>query len=345
MGKLVLPFVGMIMSELAQVGLIILSKQVMAKGMSNFIFIFYSNSLASLILLPSSFFIHRFNRPPITFSTIIGCFLLGLLGFMAQAFGYAGINYSSATLSTALLNLVPGFTFVLAVLFRLEQFDWRNSSSLAKSLGTIVSIAGAFVATLYMGPAILTGLSHANSSLQPLLSQDPNWILGGLFLAVDCVMASAFIIVQAYVLKKFPAEFIVVFFYCFFVAIQSAVTCLVMERDISAWSLEPKQRLLTVLYSAVFGSVFQVSVTTWCLRQTGPVFVSMFKPIGIVISVVIGVAFLGDAFYLGSLVGATVIVVGFYSVLWGKARDIEQVSLESRGKQTPLLKENNTEEI
>ncbi|MED6155706.1 hypothetical protein PIB30_007572 [Stylosanthes scabra] len=196
MGKLVLPFVGMIMSELAQVGLIILSKQVMAKGMSNFIFIFYSNSLASLILLPSSFFIHRFNRPPITFSTIIGCFLLGLLGFMAQAFGYAGINYSSATLSTALLNLVPGFTFVLAVLFRLEQFDWRNSSSLAKSLGTIVSIAGAFVATLYMGPAILTGLSHANSSLQPLLSQDPNWILGGLFLAVDCVMASAFIIVQ-----------------------------------------------------------------------------------------------------------------------------------------------------
>ncbi|KAL1309763.1 hypothetical protein HN51_052460 [Arachis hypogaea] len=345
MGKLTLPFVGMIMAELAQVGLIILSKQVMAKGMSSFIFIFYSNSLASLILLPSSFFIHRFNRPPITFSTIIGCFFLGLLGFMAQAFGYAGINYSSATLSTAMLNLVPGFTFVLAVLFRLEQFDWRNSSSVAKSLGTIVSIAGAFIATLYKGPAILMGLSPANSSLQPLSSQDPNWILGGLFLALDCVMASAFLIVQAYVLKKYPAEFIVVFFYCFFVAIQSAVTCLVVERDIDAWSLEPMQRLLTVLYSAVFGSVFQVGVATWCLHQTGPVFVCMFKPVGIIISVVIGVVFLGDAFYLGSLVGATVIVVGFYSVLWGKARDVEQVSLESRGKQIPLLKENNTEEI
>ena len=47
------------------------------------------------------------------------------------------------------------------------------------------------------------------------------------------------------------------------------------------------------------------------------------------------------------MVGATVIVVGFYSVLWGKAKDIEEVtwrSLESRSKQTPLLKENSSEE-
>lgn len=78
----------------------------------------------------------------------------------------------------------------------MEQLDWRSSSSIAKSLGTIVSIAGAFIVTLYKGPALLMGLSSANSSQQPLLSQDSNWILGGLFLAADCVMASAYIIVQ-----------------------------------------------------------------------------------------------------------------------------------------------------
>ncbi|XP_028236015.1 WAT1-related protein At5g40240-like isoform X3 [Glycine soja] len=169
----------------------------------------------------------------------------------------------------------------------------------------------------------------------------------GLFLAADCVMASAYIIVQASILKKYPAELIVVFFYCFFVAIQSAVTCLVVERDISAWSLEPKLRLLAVLYSGVFGSAFQVGIICWCLHQTGPVFVSMFKPLGILISVVLGVLFLGDAFYLGSLIGATVIVVGFYSVLWGKAKDIEDagLSLESKGKQAPLLEENSHEDI
>lgn len=345
MGKVTVPFIGMIIAECVQVALIILSKQVMSQGMTSFIFIFYSNSIAAFVLLPSSFFIHRFQRPPITFSTLSSFFILGLLGYFAQVFGYAGINYSSSTLATAMLNLVPGFTFILAVLFRMEQLDWRSSSSLAKSLGTIVSIAGAFIATLYKGVAILKGPSPANLSQQPLFSQDFNWILGGLFLSADCVMASAFLIVQASILKKYPAGLIVVFFYCFFVAILSGVTCLVVERDISAWSLEPKLRLLSVLYSGIFGSAVQVGVTTWCLHQTGPVFVSMFKPIGIVISVVISVVFLGDAFYLGSLIGATVIVIGFYSVLWGKSKDIEARSLESSGNQTPLLKENISEDI
>ncbi|KAL2339678.1 hypothetical protein Fmac_007618 [Flemingia macrophylla] len=348
MGKLTLPFVGMIMAEFAQVGLIIFSKKVMAQGMTNFVFIFYSNAIASILLLPTSFLIHRFQRPPITFSTLSGFFLLALLGYLAQVFGYAGIYYGSATLSTSMLNLVPAFTFLLAVLFRMEQLNWKKFSSLAKLLGTIVSIAGAFIVTLYKGPALLMGVSSANLSQQPLFSEDSNWILAGVLLAADCIMASAYIIVQAYILKKYPAELIVVFFYCFFVAIQSAVTCLVVERDISAWSLEPKLRLLAVLYSGVFGSAFQVGIITWCLHQTGPVFVSMFKPLGIVISVVLGFLFLGDAFYLGSLIGATVIVVGFYSVLWGKAKDIEDFgvrSLESKGKQTPLLEENSHEDI
>ncbi|KOM41450.1 hypothetical protein LR48_Vigan04g164800 [Vigna angularis] len=345
MGKLTLPFVGMIMAEFAQVGLIILSKKAMAQGMTNFIFIFYSNTIAALLLLPISLLIHRFERPPITFSILCEFFLLALLG---QAFGYAGIYYGSATLSTSMLNLVPGFTFVLAVLFRMEQLDWRKFSSLAKSLGTIVSIAGAFIVTLYKGPALLLGMSSANSSPKQLLSVDSNWILAGLFLAADCIMASAYIILQASILKKYPAELIVVFFYCFFVAIQSAVTCLVVERDISAWSLEPKLRLLAVLYSGVMGSAFQVGIISWCLHKTGPVFVSMFKPLGILISVVLGVFFLGDAFYLGSLVGAIVIVVGFYSVLWGKAEDIKDggvrmIRYQKVGDEL-LLEENGHED-
>ncbi|KAF7809268.1 WAT1-related protein [Senna tora] len=343
MGKLVLPFLGMVAAECAQVGLIIVSKQVMSKGMTSFIFIFFSNIIAALVLLPSSFLLHsRSDRPHLTFSTLCGVFLLALLGYMSQVFGYAGIYYSSATLSTALLNLVPVFTFILAVVFRMERLDWRSSSSIAKSVGTIVSISGAFIATLYKGPSLLKRPSPANLSQHLMFTQESNFVLGGIFLAADCLMASAFLIVQASILKKYPAELIVAFLYCFFVAIQSGVTCLFMERDTSAWSLQPSLRLLGVLYSGVFGYALQVGMFTWCLHQTGPVFVSMFKPIGIVISVVAGLIFLGDALYLGSLVGATVIVVGFYSVLWGKAKDIEDIaetrSSEFSGEKTPLLK-------
>lgn len=37
---------------------------------------------------------------------------------LVQVFGYAGIDYSSPTLASAMGNLIPTFTFVLAVIFR-----------------------------------------------------------------------------------------------------------------------------------------------------------------------------------------------------------------------------------
>ncbi|CAL8994309.1 unnamed protein product [Prunus brigantina] len=52
----------------------------------------------------------------------------------------------------------------------------------------------------------------------------------------------------------------------------------------------------------------------------------MFKPLGIIFRVIMGslsmgVIFLGDSVYLGSLIGALIIVIGFYAMMWGKATD------------------------
>ncbi|CAL8093477.1 unnamed protein product [Prunus armeniaca] len=262
MGKVAaLPIVGMVLAESAQAGLIIVSKVAMSNGMSNLIFLCYSNALAALILLPISLAFHRSERPPLTFSTLCWFFLLGLIG--------------------------------------MERIDGRSSSSLAKTLGTIVSISGAFIVTLYKGPPLLMTSSTDILSHNQLFSEQSNWVLGGVCIALNCVLASSWLIVQASVLKKYPAELIMVFYYCFFVAIQSVVVSLTVERDLSAWELKPKIRLIAVLYSGVFGSAFQVGVSTWCLHRTGPVFVAMFKPLGIVITVFVGVTFLGDTFYLG----------------------------------------------
>ncbi|KAI6685850.1 hypothetical protein NL676_031763 [Syzygium grande] len=347
--RLAAPVAGMVMAECAQVGLMVVGKAAMSNGLGNLIFVFYSNAFASLLLLPASLLFHRSERPPLTPSLVFQFFVLGLLGCSAQILGYAGINYSSPTLASALLNLIPAFTFILAVIFRLERLDWSSASSLAKCAGTIVCIAGAFIVTLYKGPAIVTTSSLSNLQTEvfnlhlKLLTPESNWVLGGLLLVADCVMTSSWLIVQASVLKKYPAELIIVFFYCFFVAIQSATISFFVEGKTSAWSLKDNMRLMAVLYSAVFGSAFQVGVSTWCLRRTGPVFVSMFKPLGIVIAAVEGVLFLGDNFYIGSLVGSVAIVVGFYSVMWGKAKE-EKTGLaasvgnvEANSKKVPLL--------
>lgn len=49
-------------------------------------------------------------------------------------------------------------------------------------------------------------------------------------------------------------------------------------------------------------SVFRIGVHVWCLHKKGPVYVAMFKPLGIAIAVAMVVLFLGDALYLGRYV-------------------------------------------
>ncbi|XP_021726960.1 WAT1-related protein At3g28050-like [Chenopodium quinoa] len=344
------PYIGMLMAEFCQVGLMIISKQAMNTGMTTFVFVSYSNALASLILLPFSLFLHRSNLPPLSFSLLGWFFLLALSGCLAQLFGYIGINYSSPTLGAAMLNLVPGLTFLLAIIFRMEMLNTRNITCLAKLVGTIVSIAGAFVVTLYEGPPLLKRLATLHTHQLSLRGDQMNWILGGFFLAIDCVMASSWVIIQAIILKKYPAELIVVFFYCFFVAIQSGIVTLIVERDLSAWSLKPTLRLLAILYSAIFGSALQVGLCSWCLRRKGPVFVCMFKPLGIAIAAIAGVVFFGDTLFLGSLLGVIIIVLGFYSVMWGKAKEEKKIhaghfsSMGSPTQTMPLL-ENYADEM
>lgn len=342
--KEALPYIGMASTQFAQVVLMIVGKKAMSAGMTNFTFVFYSNALASLILLPS-FFFYRSTRPPLNFSLICGFFLLGVLGCSAQLTGYTGINYTSASFASAMLNLIPGFTFILAVIFRMEKLDCRSTSTLIKSLGTIVSIAGAFTATLYKGPQILLNSSY----LKPqnyLHFQETDWVIGGLYLVVDCVAGSLYLIVQASILKKYPVELIVVFFYCFFASILSAMVSLFMDRNLNAWMLQPGTRLFAVLYSGIFGSAFQVSVMFWCIRRKGPLFVAMFHPLGIVIAAALGIIFLGDTFYLGSLVGSIIIVIGFYAVMWGKTKE-ENVDEDKLARninsEAPLLQKRDAE--
>ncbi|PRQ38209.1 putative oligopeptide transporter, OPT superfamily [Rosa chinensis] len=138
------------------------------------------------------------------------------------------------------VNLIPAFTFVLAVIFRMEKIDRRSCSTLAKTLGTIVSISGAFIVTLYKGPPQLMTASVDLLSHNKLFLPQSNWVIGGMLLGFYCVVAAAFLIVQV---KSVKVD-----------------TLTKLSKDSSAWALNPKLRLFAVLYSGVFGSAFQVGL-------------------------------------------------------------------------------------
>ncbi|CAK7328209.1 unnamed protein product [Dovyalis caffra] len=259
--KEVLPFAAMVTMECVNVGLNTLFKAATLAGMSYHVFVPYTYAVAALVLLPAPFLSHRSRvLPPLSFSILCKIGLLGVTGSASQIMGYTGINYSSPALASAISNLTPAFTFILAIIFR--------------------------------------------------VGQDTEYVLVPLWY-----------ILQTQIMKEYPAELTVVFFYNLSVSIIGAVVALITEGASSAWVVRPNIALASILCSGLLGSCLNNTVHTWALHLKGPVFVAMFKPLSIAIAVAMGVMFLGDTLHLGSVIGATIISIGFYTVMWGKAKE------------------------
>ncbi|XP_048433841.1 WAT1-related protein At5g40230 isoform X2 [Pyrus x bretschneideri] len=254
------------------------------------------------------------------------------------------INYSSPTLDSAMSNLTPAFTFILAVFFRMESLALRSYSTQAKIMGTLVSISGALVVVLYKGPTILSTPSDPNPS--PMLSTPPtNWVIGGLLCALQYLLYSTWYILQTHVMKAYPAEIVLVFLYNLCGTIISAPVCFIAETNLSAWRLRPDIALVAIIYSGCLGSSFGSLVHTWALHLKGPVYISIFKPLSIAIAAALSVIFLGDALSLGSIVGAIILSMGFYAVIWGKSKEEQMKPLPIGMGKVPLLESYKVENM
>ncbi|KAG5062039.1 hypothetical protein JHK85_003222 [Glycine max] len=314
----------MVATLFLEVGLNTLIKAANTNGMSNFVFIVYSNFLALFFLIPSTFLYHRKRAPPPIPSSILWrIFLLCCLSTAVQTLTYTGIAYSSPTLNSAMSDLVPAFTFIFAIISRMENLNLKLRSSHAKIIGTVISIAGALIITLYKGMP-LTGSSMRNLVLggsEAYLSVQLDWIIGGFLLATSSLCLSVLFIVQTWIIKDYPEELVVTTICCSPVVILSTIVALFAEANPRAWILKSNKELIAVFYSAIFVVSMRSVVYTWAMRKKGPVYVAMFSPLGMVIAIGMGVIFLGESLYLGSMIGAATIGIGFYAVMWAQAQD------------------------
>ncbi|XVF60369.1 hypothetical protein PTKIN_Ptkin08bG0039700 [Pterospermum kingtungense] len=353
----VLPCTAMVAVECSNVILNILFKAASLKGLSYYFFITYCYALGTLVFLPLVFFSNRKPvLPPLKFPLISRICLLGLLGYSGVICGFKGIELGSPTLASAISNLTPAFTFILAVLFRMEKVAFRSASSQAKIMGTIASISGALVVVFYKGPKVIsspTGTSSSALLQKHLGSSQSNWVIGGLLEAVSFLIFSFWYIIQSQVMKIYPAEIVVNFFYNLSIFLIALPVCLLAEPNLSSWRLTPNIAVIAVLYSGLFGFSFSSTLHTWGVRLKGPVFVAIFRPASIVIAVVMSAIFLGESVYLGSVIGAVILITGLYAVLWGKAKEEEMreddSSLNTIGTLSsgtvPLLQSTNIEEM
>ncbi|PWA48086.1 eamA domain, WAT1-related protein [Artemisia annua] len=340
LGDLV-PCILMALMEVCTIGLTILASTILSKGLSPFVFVVYTNALASILLLPYNTFIVTRNKKD---ELIPRFLLLGFVGVtLAQNLAFVGLSYSSPIVAIGMGCLIPSISFILAVICRKTNVDLGSSSSRTKLVGTLISIIGAVLLILYRGPVVRDPSSHLQLSAAPklfvFLSTHENWVLGCALFAGASLAYSVWNIIQVETLEKCPQVMTVASSYSLFGTLQSALLALIIERDPSAWRLEFDMGLLIIVATAIFGSLVKSNVHMWCIRRKSQFYVTMFKPLGVPIAGMFGSIFFADTFHYGSLMAATVTAIGYYTMMWGQIREDES----KRGKMdlveetTPLL--------
>ncbi|KAK8552268.1 hypothetical protein V6N12_040874 [Hibiscus sabdariffa] len=328
------PYLAIISLQFGFAGMYILSTISLKHGMSNFILATYRHVVATIVIAPFAIFLERFIlyhmsssdskiRPKMTLPIFLRIVALGFLEpVLDQNFYYMGMKLTNATYSSAFVNMLPAVTFILAVIFRLERVDLKKIRSVAKIVGTLITVLGAMVMTLYKGPIINFIKSgrdthHATTGE----STDQHLVTGTIVLLGSIVSWSSFFILQSFTLKKYPAKLSLTAWICFMGMVQDGLLSLIMVRDFSAWKIGFDANLLAASYSGIVCSGIAYYVQGIVIQERGPVFVTSFSPLCMIITAALGAFILAEKVHLGSILGAIIIVSGLYTVVWGKAKD------------------------
>ncbi|XWS46331.1 hypothetical protein CRYUN_Cryun14cG0056300 [Craigia yunnanensis] len=338
------PVVAMIAVNFALAITNVLFKKILDEGVSHIIILMYRQAISAVFLAPIAFFLERKSRPKLTARILCQLFLNALIGAtLTQYLFLLGLEYTSATFSCAFLNMVPAITFALALLFGLEKVNIRNKDGRAKVLGTLVCIGGAMVLTLYKGKTFVRSNSRATTHIinyaNTMIStkKKERWAIGSIFLAAGSIFWSSWFLLQARIGKTYPCKYSSTALLSFFSAVQSAIFCLITERDFTKWILKEKLELITVTYAGMVASGLCYVGMSWCVEQKGPVFTSAFTPLVQIFVSMFDFSILHGQIYFGSVIGSILVIIGLYTLLWGRNSEAE----ETNQLKQPQVKEED----
>jgi hypothetical protein len=86
---------------------------------------------------------------------------------------------------------------------------------------------------------------------------------------------------------------------------------------------------------------------SWAMQRKGPLYVSVFSPLLLVVVAIFSWALLEEKLYTGTFMGSALVVIGLYGVLWGKDREVSEKE-EEREKvkqQNHKVKSESNEDI
>ncbi|XP_019424689.1 PREDICTED: WAT1-related protein At1g68170-like [Lupinus angustifolius] len=326
------PALLMVLVQIANAWVNVMYKLAVNDGMSLRVVVAYRYIFATAFIAPLAFILERKKRPKMSWTILFQAFLCGLFGgALPQNLHMEALALTSVTFTTAVSNLIPAITFILSLLFRLETLNLRAAGGRAKMIGTIIGIGGAMVLTFIKGVEIkmlsfhINLFNHKNNHVvHPQASSHAMFILGAFSSFASNISYALWLIIQAKMSQRYPCPYSSTALMSLMGALLSITFTFILERDLSQWRLGWNVRLITVAYAGIVVSGIMVAAISWCVRTRGPLFVSVFSPLMLVVVAFAGSTILDEKLYLGSIIGSVLIVCGLYIVLWGKSKEMRK---------------------
>ncbi|KAF6175024.1 hypothetical protein GIB67_039572 [Kingdonia uniflora] len=343
------PHLLMVLAQIGYTFLYFITEASFDRGMNPHVYITYRHIVAGVVILPFAYFLERKTRPKLTLALFAEIFVLSLLGVsLTLNMYFTSLRYTSPTFIASMVNTIASMTFIIAVVLRqvspdfcrLEVLNVRSNHGMAKVIGTIVSLAGVMTMTLYKGP-LVKNLWGALIHIQGNNTIHENWLKGSILTVVSCITWSIWYIMQAYTLRKYPAQLSLTTWMSFIGGAQSAVFTTIVQHKPKAWMVGSSIDFWSIIYGGVVCSGLIIFIQLWCTEQKGPVFVTMFNPLSTILVACLAYFILGERLYMGSILGGVIVIVGLYLVLWGKEGD-QKHETESQA-QPNLMNEDQKE--
>ncbi|CAK8562724.1 unnamed protein product [Lathyrus sativus] len=331
---------GLIGVQFVYAGNAMLMSYLMSLGLQSFTIVIFTAFATFILLLPSVLYYERSKWPKkISFKLFLKFLLLALGGVtLFQSLFLKGINLTSAAMGTAMPNLAPGFIFIIAWIFRLEKVDLNCTFSRVKIIGTLLCVLGALTMSLLQSISTPIPMEKLTIPPQPVVLFDRDKIIGCLYLLVSILLLSSTVVLQAFTLGEFPAPMTLCAITSFLGGVITTAAQLIGYHEIkTGWPLVRVGDMIG--YSVLSGAVTGICLSTsaWALEKRGPVFVSMFSPVGTVCSVIFSIVTAGDSTVnIGSIAGMVLMFTGLYFVLWAKGKE-DCLESEFVDAEKPLL--------
>ncbi|WJX85836.1 hypothetical protein P8452_68230 [Trifolium repens] len=316
-----MPVLVMLLIQCIYAGMSLSIRIALLEGMSPRVLVVYRHAFATIALAPIAYLSGRnsgsYSLNLRSFSLIFMTSLIGIT--LSQNLYFEGLYLVPSSIASAMTNLIPAVTFVIAASVGMEKVNIQSLRTVAKIVGTLICVGGAVSITLLKGPKLLNAQKLPSKST---LGSDDNWLLGCLILLASTVAWSIWLILQVPAYASHPNYLSLSAWMCLITTLQSAVVTLFLEPNLNTWKIDSLLQFGCTLYSGIMGSAVVFCLQAWCITKRGPLFSAMFSPLLTVLVTVLAAMLLHEEIYTGSLIGAIGVIIGLYIVLWGKAEDV-----------------------